>query len=155
MTYGLFIEISVVIIALAFCILVFYLVTTLKAANRSLNQLQDTVTKLEKQVESLSQESVKLVQNANDITEDVQSKMRSLDKLFTSAAQVGETVHEVTSSVKQVSASVTNTLNTKVNRTLKTNEQPVSELMQWVSLTMGLVQRVKDWRNAGQGSEKS
>lgn len=130
------------VIALAFCILVFYLITTLKNANRSLHQLQVTVSNLEQQVEGLGKESVKLVQTANQITEDVHTKMQTLDHLFKSVSDVGEAIQEVTSSVKQVSTSFSNRLSDKVNRSVVSHEQAVSELIQWTTLTMGYAQRI-------------
>lgn len=141
------IEISVAVIALAFAVLVVYLIVTLKAASRSLNQVQQTLVNLEKQVDDLSQESVKLIQTTNLLTEDVQKKVRSLDTLFQSANQVGDAVHEVTSSVKQVSAALSNTLVPRVEKTAQSSQQPMSDVMQWVSLSMGLYQKVRALRS--------
>lgn len=141
------IEISVAVIALAFAVLVVYLVVTLRTASRSLNQVQQTLVHLEKQVNDLSQESVKLIQTTNLLTEDVHKKVRSLDTLFQSANQVGDAVHEVTSSVKQVSAALSSTFVPRVEKTAQSGNQPVSEVMQWVSLTMGLYQKVRALRS--------
>jgi uncharacterized protein YoxC len=144
----LIIDISVLVIALAFAVLVGYLVVTLKAASRSLNQVQETLVRLEKQVDDLSQESVKLIQTTNLLTEDVHRKVRTLDSLFQSANQVGDAVHEVTTSVKQVSAALSSSFAPRVEKTVRSSDKQVSEIMQWVSLTMGFVQKVKGLRSA-------
>jgi uncharacterized protein YoxC len=143
------IPVSVAIIAAAFVVLVVYVVRTLKAADRSLNQVRETLVRLERQVDELGRESANLIRSTNRLTEDINQKIRALDSMFQSANQVGDAVREVTSSVKQVSAALSNAFTPRVVRTVSESGQHVSEIMQWVSMTMGLVQKWRSLRKSG------
>lgn len=133
------IEISVACIAVAFVVLVAFLVATLQSARASLKQVSETLAHLEVKVDAISQETVKLMHTTQNIADDVQGKMKSVDTLFHSIGQVGESVHQITSSVKQVSATVSDSVRRagdKVNRERSRNQ--TAEWMELASLGLHL-----------------
>ncbi|WP_025677909.1 DUF948 domain-containing protein [Paenibacillus massiliensis] len=101
-------EISVFIIALAFVVLVLYLVKTLKAAQGSLDRVSVTLEEVQKTVDELSYEVKQTIRHANGITADVEQKMKKIDPVITSVENLGEVLSELTSAAKQASATLMN-----------------------------------------------
>ncbi|MCV4235592.1 DUF948 domain-containing protein [Virgibacillus sp. LDC1] len=97
-------QISVAIIAVAFAVLVFFLIKTLKAATQSLEKVTETLQDVQKTVDELSYEVKQTIRNTNDITVDVQHKMRQIDPVLDTVKNLGEALSEVTYAVKQVSS---------------------------------------------------
>ena len=99
-------QISVAIIAVAFAILVFFLIKTLKAATNSLDKVTQTLQEVQKTIDELSYEVKQTIRNTNDITVDVQHKMKQIDPVMDTVKNLGEALSEVTFAVKQVSSGV-------------------------------------------------
>lgn len=99
-------QISVAIIAIAFAILVFFLIKTLKAATNSLDKVTQTLQEVQKTIDELSYEVKQTIRNTNDITVDVQHKMKQIDPVMDTVKNLGEALSEVTYAVKQVSSGV-------------------------------------------------
>ncbi len=97
-------QISVAIIAVAFAVLVFFLIKTLKAATQSLEKVTETLQDIQKTVDELTYEVKQTIRNTNDITVDVQHKMRQIDPVLDTVKNLGEALSEVTYAVKQVSS---------------------------------------------------
>ncbi|GIP01073.1 hypothetical protein J14TS5_61580 [Paenibacillus lautus] len=97
-------QISVAIIAVAFAVLVFFLIKTLKAATQSLEKVTETLQDVQKTVDELTYEVKQTIRNTNDITVDVQHKMRQIDPVLDTVKNLGEALSEVTYAVKQVSS---------------------------------------------------
>lgn len=76
------IEISVAVIAFAFVVLVVYLTIALGSARVALDQLTKTLQSTQQQLNLISIESIKLLQNTQKITADLEQKVESLDALF-------------------------------------------------------------------------
>lgn len=132
------IEISVAVIALSFAVLVVYLILTLNSARASLEQTNQTLSKVQTQLDQVSKEALILINNTNLITSDVHDKMKSLDSLFESIEHVGESVQQVTSSVKQVSATVADSFTTNVKHAVDHNDKKLNEVVKWASVAMNL-----------------
>ncbi|ANY74364.1 hypothetical protein BBD41_18275 [Paenibacillus ihbetae] len=97
-------QISVAVIAVAFAVLVVYLIKTLKAATQSLEKVTQTLQEVQKTIDELSYEVKQTIRNTNDITVDVQHKMKQIDPVMDTVRNLGEALSEVTYAVKQVSA---------------------------------------------------
>lgn len=131
------IQISVACIAAAFIVLVVFLVAALQSARAALQQVNETLAHIDGKMDTISAETVKLMQTTQHIADDVQGKMKSMDALFDSIGKVGESVNQITTSVKQVSATVSNSVRQageKVNR----ERNLTAELMEWTSLGLHL-----------------
>lgn len=121
-------QISVAIIAIAFAILVFFLIKTLKAATSSLDKVTQTLQEVQTTIDELSYEVKQTIRNTNDITVDVQHKMKQIDPVMDTVKNLGEALSEVTFAVKQVSSGVVSKFNqSKANTMMKKKElqQPV------------------------------
>ncbi|MGG6313959.1 DUF948 domain-containing protein [Paenibacillus macerans] len=99
-------EISVAVAAAAFVVLVAYLVKTLKAAERSLQTTTETLQEVQKTIDELGSEVKQIVRQANDLTGDIQHKMKQIDPVLESVKNAGEVLSEVTLATKQVSAAL-------------------------------------------------
>ncbi|MFC4779555.1 DUF948 domain-containing protein [Paenibacillus sp. GCM10023252] len=111
-------EISVAIIALAFVVLVYYLIQTLKSLKHSLDEVRSTMVEVKNEIADISVEVKGVVLKTNQMTSDVQTKLKSLDPLFGSVSDIGQVVHELTSTVKQSAVSLIGVIRDRSN-TLK------------------------------------
>ncbi|MGF7048326.1 uncharacterized protein YoxC [Paenibacillus sp. DS2015] len=100
------IEVSVALIAVAFAILVIFLIKTLRAATQSLDKTTQTLQEVQKTIDELSYEVKQTIRHANDITVDVQAKMKQIDPVMDSVQNLGEVLSEVTQAAKQVSTTL-------------------------------------------------
>ncbi|NMO97277.1 DUF948 domain-containing protein [Paenibacillus lemnae] len=99
-------QISVAVIAVAFAVLVFFLIKTLKSATVSLDKVTQTLQDVQKTIDELSYEVKQTIRNTNDITADVQHKMKQIDPVMVTVKNLGEALSEVTYAVKEVSAGI-------------------------------------------------
>jgi uncharacterized protein YoxC len=142
------IQLSVALIALAVTVLAIYAILTLRSAKTSLDQVNQTVQRLQLEMDEMSAEVKGLIHNTHQITADVNQKMKSMDAFFRSASEMGEAVHQISSSVKQVSASVSQTLESKTKSAVHTHSNKVNDAMEWVSIGMKVWQKLQGYRNA-------
>jgi uncharacterized protein YoxC len=100
------IEISVFIMAVAFALLVVFLIKTLLAATKSLEKATQTLQEVQKTIDELGYEVKQTVRQTNDIIIDLQLKMKQIDPVMESAHNIGEVLSEVTYAAKQLSSTV-------------------------------------------------
>ncbi|MNB84889.1 hypothetical protein D3C75_317710 [compost metagenome] len=100
------IELSVALVAVAFAVLVFFLIKTLNSAKESLDKVSQTLQEVQKTVDALTYEIKTTVRHANDITADVQGKIQKIDPIVDSVKNLGDVMNELTLTVKQVSVTV-------------------------------------------------
>lgn len=94
---------------------------------QTLGETQLTIVEVKNSVNSLTKESQRLIHSAEQVTVDIQSKMKLLEPLLESAQDVGEVVHSVTDKVKQ-NASIQNKV-ILPGETANTNDQ--HEVASW------------------------
>lgn len=99
-------QISVAIIAVAFAVLVVFLIKTLKTAQESLDNVSKTLKEVQGTIDELGYEVKQTVRHANEITVDVEHKMKQIDPVMVSVKNLGEVLAEVTGAAKQVSSTV-------------------------------------------------
>lgn len=100
------IELSVALVAIAFTVLVFFLIKTLQSAKASLDNVSQTLQEVQKTMDELTYEVKTTVRHANEITADVQNKMQKIDPVIDSVKNLGDVMNELTLTVKQVSVTV-------------------------------------------------
>ncbi len=137
------IEISVVIIAVAFAVLVVFLINTLRAATKSLEKTTQTLQEVQKTIEELGYEVKQTVRHANDITVDLQAKMKQIDPVIESVHNLGEVLSEVTYAAKQLSSTVMDKM-MKKNNTQTTSQVPPSTAEQRTVNSYATVNETKD-----------
>ena len=94
-------EWSATIVASAFLILVIYLILTLRKVMATLAETKETLSSVRSSVNGITDEAEELIHKANDISVDVKGKMEAVDPLIESAHDVGDMIHDVTSSIKR------------------------------------------------------
>lgn len=99
-------QISVAVVAVAFVVLVVYLIKTLRAAEQSLHTTTTTLQEVQKTIDQLGFEVKQIVKQANDLTGDLQHKMKQIDPVLESVKNAGEVLNEVTLATKQVSVAL-------------------------------------------------
>jgi uncharacterized protein YoxC len=99
---SMLLEISAIMIALAFVALVIYLIQTLKSLNATLVVTQQTVNQLTQKVTQISAEVTDVIHSTNLVTLDVRRKMITLDFLFNSVSDIGQIVNVFTSTAKKL-----------------------------------------------------
>jgi uncharacterized protein YoxC len=111
---NMIIEISIAAVALAFIVLVVFLITTLRSISSLLVQTNTTIHELQHHLAGVTKEASDVLRHTNAVTVDVLNKLHSLEPTFHSVKQVGEAVDEITTSVKNASVSVARTIRDKV-----------------------------------------
>jgi uncharacterized protein YoxC len=91
-------EICAALATLVFIILGIYAVKALIALTESLKQLNSSISKLDEKIGPISQETLKLLMNSNELAESVQDKLEDLDPLMGSISNVGSALEHATSS---------------------------------------------------------
>ncbi|UKS26386.1 DUF948 domain-containing protein [Paenibacillus sp. HWE-109] len=99
-------QISAIIAAVAFVFLVFYLIQTLKSLKHSLDEITSTMGQMKNEVTQISSEVQDVILNTNEMAIDVRVKLAKLNHLFSSVNDVGQVIHELTTSVKQSATSL-------------------------------------------------
>lgn len=108
---------SVALIAVAFAVLVVYLIKTLLAAKDSLEKTTQTLQEVQQTIDELSYEVKQMVRHANDITVDVEHKMKQIDPVMKSVKNLGEVLSEVTLAAKQASSAMIHKFKQNQSRT--------------------------------------
>lgn len=118
-------QISIFIIAVAFAVLVFFLVRTLRSASASLEKVTDTLLEVQKTINELSYEVKQMLRHANDITVDVENKMKQIDPVVTTVKNLGDVLAEITAAGKQLSTTLATKLQ-KAKTARAAAKEPVS-----------------------------
>ncbi|WP_183192835.1 DUF948 domain-containing protein [Brevibacillus nitrificans] len=134
-------EISALLIAVAFVILTFYLIRTLQAVKNSLDEVTNTLVQMKIEVREIGDEVKEVVENANEMAVDLRTKLTMLDHLFRSANDVGQVVHELTSSLKESATSLIASMTSFKNS--KKTAQPTGK---WHSLLEGVIAAADLWQ---------
>ena len=97
-------EMSAIMVAIAFVILTFFLIRTLQSVKSSLDEVTQTLGQMKIEVREIGDEVKAVVGNANEMAVDLRTKLTKLDHLFSSVNDVGQVVHELTTTMKQVAS---------------------------------------------------
>ncbi|MDQ0254995.1 uncharacterized protein YoxC [Evansella vedderi] len=140
--------VSVAIVAVAFAVLVYYLIKTLIAMRITLDNVSSTVEGLQQQVDTITKESTELLHKTNLLADDIQRKSDSLNSIFSAAKDLGESVQRINYSVKRVSEAVSK----------KADEQSeqVAQAVKWGNVALQFWEKwqaKKDERNKKENSE--
>jgi uncharacterized protein YoxC len=139
-------QVSVAAIAIAFVVLVVYLIKTLKSLTGLLENTSQTLTRVEKQVGTVTSDSTELIHHAKEIVVDVQDKIKKLDSAFSSFKQSGEAAKEVTSSVRQVSSAVAQFIHSRRKPGPATWVDHMTEMVKTVPVLLEVWHKIKKSR---------
>lgn len=127
------IPVSVAIIAIAFCVLVYYVVTTLKTFAKSLEQLTTTVDRLEGKVDEITTETTGLIKKVNTLTDDVQEKSAKLNKIFDFSEEIAKTIYKFNESLSDLSAGIL--------KQVRENQDKIVQVIQWGNIILELKEK--------------
>lgn len=96
-------EISALLAAVAFAVLVFYLIQTLLSAKRSLERAADTLEQVQQTVSLLSGDLQGVAKNANELSQDLSEQLKKMEPVMDSVQHAGEALNEISIAAKQVS----------------------------------------------------
>lgn len=130
------IEISIALIAIAFTALVYFIIKTLSSVRQTLEQTNQTMLDLRSQVEQLNAEATQLIRNTNELTVDLKQKSRAVDGVFDSIQNLGVATQQMTSSLKQVSTTISNSVQKSVVTNTSGERDKLAEIIQYVTLGM-------------------
>ncbi|NRF92178.1 DUF948 domain-containing protein [Paenibacillus frigoriresistens] len=149
------VQISAIIAAVAFVFLVFYLIQTLKSLKNSLDEITLTMGQMKNEVTQISSEVQDVILNTNEMAIDVRGKLSKLNHLFSSVHDVGQVIHELTSSVKQ---SATSLISAVKQTNLTQHTQPLSTkwktILQGAAISYEMLQKMKAKKSPQSGVMK-
>ncbi|WP_033828130.1 DUF948 domain-containing protein [Bacillus andreraoultii] len=130
--------ISVAVIAIAFFILVIYIIQTLKSLTQTLNNISHTVEGLEEQLQGVTRETESLLKTTNHLAEDLSEKSKRLDSVVIAVEEVGKTVQSFNHSLTGIS--------NKIINKIYTNEEKLSQVVGWGKIAMEFKDKWKQVR---------
>jgi uncharacterized protein YoxC len=115
-------QIAGLIAAIAFAALVIYIILflreltkTMKEVTGIVNEANESVKVVTKDVDALSIEVQGLLNKSNVLLDDVNGKVAQVDPLFKAIGDIGVTVSDVNDSTRNLVLNITNTAQTKVD----------------------------------------
>lgn len=90
------IEISVAVVALAFVVLVFFLVKTLIELRKTLKQASNTMLFIESRVDPIQEEALELIKNTKTITATLNNQLEAVNPLLDTVHDVGTALQDAT-----------------------------------------------------------
>jgi uncharacterized protein YoxC len=149
------VELSAVLAAIAFVFLVFYLIQTLKSLKISLDQITLTMGQMKDEVTQISSEVQDVILNTNEMAIDVRSKLAKLNHLFSSVNDVGQVVHELTSSMKQSATGFIDAVKqTRLPKDAPTLSRRWQTILQGAAVSVELWKKFKDKKTPHMSSMK-
>ncbi|MFD1362287.1 DUF948 domain-containing protein [Lentibacillus salinarum] len=118
-----FMYIAALIAAASLAVLVIFLVITLKAARRTLDNTANTLENLNAQMQGITTETTELLAKTNHLADDVNQKSDKLNVLFDGFKGIGETADGINESIRKLSA--------HISATAAKNQENVSEVLKW------------------------
>jgi uncharacterized protein YoxC len=139
-------QLSIAVIAIAFVVLVVYLIITLRSLTGLLDNANQTLTRVEHQVGAITSDSAELIGHAKEIVVDVQDKINKLESAVATFKQSGEAAKEVTSSVRQVSSAVAQFIRSKRKPEPATAVDRVTEIIRTIPVLVEVWHKIKKTR---------
>lgn len=106
----LLIQIGLIIIAIAFIILMYSIIQTMKVLKAAIEEMRLMITQVRTDVSHISGDMKEAIQNTNAMTLDIRTKLNSLNILFTTVNDIGQTLHAFTGVAKASATKVAATM---------------------------------------------
>ncbi|WP_246281353.1 DUF948 domain-containing protein [Saccharibacillus qingshengii] len=87
---------ALLIVAVAFAVLVIFLIKVLQAGTKTLENTAQTLKEVQKTMDELTYEVKQVVRHTNDIALDANHKLKQLDPVMESVKNLGQLLNEVT-----------------------------------------------------------
>ncbi|CAH1206244.1 hypothetical protein PAECIP111891_02846 [Paenibacillus allorhizoplanae] len=137
-------QISVCVVAIAFVFLVFYLIQTLKSLKHSLDEITSTMGQMKNEVTEISSDVKDVILNTNEVAIDMRMKLSTLNHLFGTVQDVGQVLHELSSSVKQSASSLIASVKpTEVSAKTSPLNGKLKAILQGATMTLEIWDKIK------------
>ncbi|MCQ2008690.1 MAG: DUF948 domain-containing protein [Sporolactobacillus sp.] len=133
---------AVAVIAVAFAVLVYFLSQTLRAAQKTMEDVASTLEDVQVQVKGLSEETTELLHRTNLLAVDLQRKSKSLNSVFDAVEGFGESLGSINTSVKRVASNIE-------SKGFE-NSGKIAQTMQWSKAAIDLIHRWQSARKSNQ-----
>ncbi len=143
----LVIQICIAVIAVAFVVLMYFLIQAVKTLTGTLEETRKTIGQLRTEVTQISVDVKEAVHHTSAMTQDVRTKLKSLDSVFSSVNDIGHAVQAFTGAAKESAASIS----AKLRKTSKPAIQNVTVTPEPPPQTLsaiydGIVSSIRIWR---------
>lgn len=106
----LFIQGGIVVIAIAFIILMYSIIQTMKVLKAAIEEMRLMIGQVRTDVSHISDDMKEAIHNTNAMTMDVRKKLTSLNILFTTVNDIGQVLHSFTGAAKNSAAELATTV---------------------------------------------
>ncbi|MCM3626923.1 DUF948 domain-containing protein [Paenibacillus glycanilyticus] len=146
----LFIQIIIAVITVAFVILMFFLIQTIKALTATLDEVRSTVGELRTDVSQISGDVKEMIHHTNEMTLDVRTKLRSLDVVFATVHDIGQTLHSFTGAMKETAVSLVDNMKSKHKEVQDSGTVRPRSGHITSAITDGIISSVRIWKKLRQ-----
>lgn len=135
----MFEQISIGLACIAFILLVWFLITTVRASRKAVEQAQHTMLRMEQQLVRTTEESVRMIRLSSEVLEDVRRKLKAADGFVEAMDQTGEAASRLSQSVNQASRTLSETV-LEAAESLHSRKDTVKDLIELTATGMHLWQ---------------
>lgn len=137
--------VSVAVIAIAFLILVFYVVQMLKSVKTTLDHVATTIESLETQLNGITSETTELLHRTNRLAEDIQDKSLALNSVVDRVKDVGDSFGTLNESIQNINHRVVQGTERYSDQVEKAVEWSSAALRVWHKWKMQQREQVDDY----------
>lgn len=101
---NLILQISAAVAAIAFVVLVVYLILALRQVTRTLTSVDTTLQEMKPRLEEVADESNRTLKEARELLADVRQKTEQTDALFQAVNNAGTSLRELSSGITRAAA---------------------------------------------------
>ncbi|UUZ80057.1 hypothetical protein LJK88_34450 [Paenibacillus sp. P26] len=117
-----------------------YTVRLLRTAQEKLEQAGVLMERMQEQMQSTVSESQRFMERSSVLLQDVQTKLRALDRLFAAMDSAGEAAARVSRSIQAISKSVEDSV-LEARKAVHSDQETVNDLTQLTTAGMNLWHR--------------
>lgn len=132
-------EICAALATLAFILLCFYLIQTLRTVQKSLNNLNDMAGKLDNKIDPIGLEAIKLIKKTNDISETIGEQLESFNPIC-------QTIYNLGNAAEEATASLADSYYSELHEKKKERHGVIEDLIELAAAGMTLWQQIKKRR---------
>ena len=131
----LLMQIGILVIAIAFIILMYSIIQTMKVLKSAIEEMRLTIGEVRSDVSRISDDMKETIQHTNEMAIDIKHKLSSLNIVFTAVNDIGQAVQTFTSIAKTSAAQLAAAIERKPAPTKRSSEpnidkqQPVSNMV--------------------------
>lgn len=140
--------ISALVATVAFIVLVIFVIRFLQETGRAVHEVQQAVTELRNGLGMVADRSISLLAKSEQLVEQVDTKLRSLDPIAQSVREAGDSMAKVARSVRQTSQVLAHSVD-QFGATVNRYKDRSVDLAELVSVGMQIWNRWQAGRKSG------